>query len=105
MEINLTEKNFKQEVLDSNIPVMIDFWAEWCGPCKMIAPLIEELAKEYSGKIKVCKLNVDDASQLAAQYSIFSIPTLLIFKNGKPIEQLIGAQSKKAISEKLNSVL
>lgn len=105
MAITLTEENFKQEVLDSTIPVLVDFWAEWCVPCKMIAPAIDEISREYAGKVKVCKLNIDNSQQIAMKYSIFSIPTLLIFKGGKPVEQIVGAQPKKAIAERINSVL
>jgi len=102
MAITITEGNFKREVLDSPIPVLVDFWAEWCGPCKMIATIIDEISGEYAGKIKVCKLNVDQDGKVASQYSISAIPTLVIFKNGQPVEHMIGAQSKKVIVEKIN---
>ncbi|HEA47501.1 MAG TPA: thioredoxin [bacterium] len=105
MEITLTEKNFQKEVLESDIPVLVDFWAEWCAPCRMIAPVIEEIAQEYSGRLKVGKLNVDENQNLAAKYSIRSIPTLLIFKEGKVIEQIIGALPKKALKSKIATAL
>lgn len=98
----LTDKNFETEVLKSKLPVLVDFWAEWCGPCKMIAPAIDEIAKDLSGKLKVGKVNVDDAQELAAKYSVMSIPTLFIFKNGKAVEQLVGAMSKAQFLEKIN---
>ncbi len=93
MEIQLTKSNYDSEVLKSNMPVLVDFWASWCGPCQMLAPTIEELAKEYDGKIKVGKVNVDDEGELAAQNAIVSIPTVILFVNGKPAEKLIGAHS------------
>ena len=105
MAITITEENFKREVLDSSIPVLVDFWAEWCGPCKMIAPIIDEISGEYEGKIKVCKLNVDEGGRVASQYSVSAIPTLMIFKNGQPVEQMIGSQSRKVIVEKINKVI
>lgn len=105
MEITVTDNTFKSEVLESNIPVIIDFWAPWCGPCKMIAPVIEQIAKEYSGKIKVCKVNVDENSGIASQYSIMSIPTVLIVKDGEVVDQSIGAVSLDAIREKVNQFI
>lgn len=98
---HLTEKNFEAEVIKSKIPVLVDFWAEWCGPCRMIAPIIEELAKDLDGRMKVTKLNVDEAQQLAADYNIMSIPTLMIFKGGEPVEQIVGAMSKDQLLERI----
>ena len=89
-EITLTQENFEDEVINSDIPVLVDFWATWCGPCKMIAPIVEEIAEEYEGKIKVGKVNVDDEGDLASEYRIASIPTLLIFKNGEIVHTLVG---------------
>ena len=94
MELTLTNENFENEVLHSDIPVVVDFWASWCGPCRMVAPVIEELAREYSGKAKVGKINVDEEAELAVKYGIVSIPTVLIFKNGEVTEKLVGAQSQ-----------
>ena len=94
MEVMLTDVNFKQEVLQSDLPVLVDFWAEWCVPCRMVAPIVEEIAKEYDGKLKVCKLNVDDASGAVSQYGIMSIPTLAIFKDGVIVDKVIGVLSK-----------
>jgi len=92
--LHLTDQSFEQEVLKSNIPVLVDFWAEWCGPCRMIAPIVDEISKEYEGKLKVAKLNVDQAQQTAITYGVMSIPTLIFFKNGKPVDQVVGAMSK-----------
>lgn len=100
-----TNENFKSEVLDSGIPVLVDFWAAWCGPCKMLAPTIEQLAKEFEGKAKVGKVNVDDNQQLAAQFGIMSIPTIIIFKGGKVVEQFIGVQPKGVYVDALNKHL
>lgn len=93
-EISLTDVNFEQEVLKSDKPVLVDFWAEWCGPCLMVAPVVEEISREYQGRLKVCKLNVDGAPHTASNYGIMSIPTLAIFKNGKVVDKVIGAVSK-----------
>src|SRR5216110_2529680 len=90
----LTQDNFQQEVLTSPTPVLVDFWAEWCGPCKMIAPLLDELADEYDGKVKVGKVNIDEQQQLASQYGIRAIPTLLVINKGQVTEQMVGAKSK-----------
>ncbi len=98
-EVVLTEANFEQEVLKSDKPVLVDFWAAWCMPCKVLGPIIDEIAEDYSDRIKVGKLNVDEAGDIAAQYNIISIPTIIIFKDGKPVNQRIGAGSKKAIEE------
>lgn len=103
--ITATEQNFKSEVLESSQPVLVDFWAEWCGPCKMIAPAIEELATEFDGKAKIAKVNVDEVPSLAGEYGIRSIPTLLFFRDGKVVEQLVGAAPKQALADKLNNLL
>ena len=102
---HVTQQNFEGEVLKSSVPVLVDFRAEWCGPCKMIAPIVDELADELSDKLKVTKLNVDDAQEIAAKYNIMSIPTLLIFKGGEPVEQIVGAMSKDQLLEKINQQL
>ncbi|MFC1726223.1 thioredoxin [candidate division KSB1 bacterium] len=103
--ITLTDSNFEEEVLKSKVPVLIDFWAEWCGPCKMIAPSIKEIATEFKGKVKVGKLDVDSNQETTAKYRILNIPTLLYFKEGKVIEQILGAVPKKRIVSTLESIL
>lgn len=100
--LELTDQTFKSEVLDYEGVVLVDFWAPWCGPCRMVAPIVEELAKEYQGKAKVAKLNVDQNPNIAGKYGIMSIPTLMIFKNGQPADQIVGAQPKQAIASKLD---
>jgi len=97
MEIKVTDLDFKQEVLESKLPVLVDFYAEWCGPCQMLAPTIESIAKEYEGKVKVCKLNIDKAPDTAVKYEVMSIPTLAVFDNGKIVDKKIGAISKTEI--------
>lgn len=92
--LTITKDNFDNEVLKSNLPVLVDFWAEWCPPCKMIAPMIDELSTEMQGKLKVGKVNVDDEQDLAVKFNVMSIPTLLVFKGGKPVAQVVGALSK-----------
>jgi thioredoxin 1 len=99
--MELTEEIFEQEVLKATIPVLVDFWAAWCGPCKMIAPIVEELATEYEGKVKIGEVDVDNHQKIVMQYGIRSIPTLLMFKGGKVVEQIVGAAPKKMLVEKL----
>lgn len=101
----LTDDNFESEVMKSDKPVLVDFWAEWCGPCKMIAPAIVELAGEYAGKVKIAKLDVDNNHLTAGKFNIRSIPTLLIFKGGRVVEQIVGAVPKQRIKEKLDATL
>ena len=103
--ITATEDNFKSEVLDSSQPVLVDFWAEWCGPCRMIAPAIEELAADFEGKAKVAKVNVDEQPRLGEQFGVRSIPTILFIQDGKVVEQLVGAAPKEALAEKLNNLI
>lgn len=100
---DVTEKDFQSEVLDSDKPVLVDFWAPWCGPCKIVSPIVEELAEEYSSDMSFTKLNVDDAPNIALKYQVMSIPTLIVFQNGEPVAQVVGALPKKAIKEKLLS--
>ncbi|MBI5530926.1 MAG: thioredoxin [Candidatus Doudnabacteria bacterium] len=104
-EVIITESNFEQEVINSELPVMVDFWAVWCGPCKVLSPIVEELAKEYEGKLKVGKVNVDENNMLAARYGIMSIPTLKFFKGGKMVGELIGAAPKATLEAEINKHL
>jgi len=100
--LHLDEKNFEAEVVKSHLPVLVDFWAEWCGPCKMIGPIIDQLSVELQDKMKIAKVNVDESPQLAGQFNVMSIPTLLIFKEGKPVDQIVGAMPKDKLLAKLS---
>ena len=104
-DLNFTDQNFKTEVLDAKEPVLVDFWAEWCSPCRIVGPIVEELATEYSGKLKVGKLNVDESGQTAQSYGVMSIPSLLIFKNGQVVKTMIGAQSKDSFKREIDAAL
>ncbi len=103
--LHLTDNDFKKEVLQSELPVVVDFWAPWCGPCKAIGPIVEELAKEYQKKIKVAKINIDENGKTATSYGIMSIPTVMFFKNGKVVEQVVGAISKSEFKKKIEANL
>ena len=103
--VELTETNFETEVLKSDKPVLVDFWAPWCMPCKIIAPSVEELAKEFHGKLKVLKLNVDESPDIATELSIFNIPTLVLFKGGQEVSRMVGINSKEALETKIASFL
>ena len=104
-ELALTTADFEAEVLNSSVPVLIDFWAAWCGPCRLIAPHVEALASEYAGKAKVFKVDVDEQGELAERFGILSIPTLLVFKNGKLFDQMVGAGSKQQIAAVLDRAI
>ena len=99
--LHLTDGNFEQEVTKANLPVLVDFWAEWCGPCKAIAPILDQLAVELQGKMKIVKVNVDESPDLAGKFNVMSIPTLLVFKNGRPVDQIVGAMPKDRLMAKL----
>ncbi|MCX7027656.1 MAG: thioredoxin [Spirochaetes bacterium] len=104
-EVTITSENFKSEVLESSLPVLVDFWAEWCMPCRMISPSVEQLAETYKGKLKVGKVNVDEQSEIAAQFGIISIPTLFIFKGGQVARQKVGALPKHEIENLFKDLL
>src|ERR1700729_4374718 len=103
--VTLNQTNFPAEVLKSTAPVLVDFWAEWCGPCKMIAPLLDELAGEYDGRIRIGKVNIDEDQNLATEYGIRAIPTLLVFKGGQVVEQIVGMKSKRDLKASLDKAL
>jgi thioredoxin 1 len=103
--VTLTQENFKSEALQSATPVLVDFWAEWCGPCKMIGPVLDELANEYQGKVKIGKVNIDEHQGLAAEYGVRAIPTLLVIKNGQVAEQMVGAKSKRDLKASLDKAV
>ena len=105
MEYQFNEGNFEKEVLESEVPVLVDFFAEWCGPCKMMGPVIAKLAEEFDGRMKIGKCNVDDNMDLAEQYRVSSIPNMQIFKNGQVVDQIIGAQSESALRDRLTAAL
>ncbi len=103
--VEASTASFKTEVLDSTTPVLVDFWAPWCGPCRMVAPLVEEIAKEYNGKLKVFKVNTDENMDIAIKYTILSIPTLGLFRGGEMVDRIIGAVPKKVIVEKVSKAI
>ncbi len=105
MEVKFTSANFEEEVLKSEIPVLVDFYADWCGPCQMMAPVIEQLAGEYEGRVKIGKLNVDENPDIAVQYKVMSIPTMIIFKNGEVFSKEVGAGSKKDVEKAIGRAL
>ncbi|MFC2061410.1 thioredoxin [Elusimicrobiota bacterium] len=105
MAIEVNDSNFNDEVINSDIPVLVDFWAEWCMPCKMLAPVIDEIAQEYEGRLKVCKLNVDKGVKTAGQYNVMSIPTLILLKNGEVVNEMVGALPKEDIIEKITPLV
>ena len=104
-DLNFTDQTFQQEVLENKGPVVVDFWAPWCGPCRMVSPVIDELAKEYEGKIKIGKMNVDENSQVPGQYGVMSIPSIVFFKNGQPFKTMVGAQSKESYKQEIEQMI
>lgn len=103
--LQVTDASFKQDVLESDIPVLVDFWAPWCGPCRMVAPVVDEIAQQYDGKVKVVKLNTDENPQVASQYGIRSIPTLMIFKGGQRVDMVVGAVPKTTLANTLEKYI
>ena len=103
--LSVTDASFKQDVLESDVPVLVDFWAPWCGPCRMVAPVVDEIAQQYEGKVKVVKLNTDENPNIASQYGIRSIPTLMIFKGGQRVDMVVGAVPKTTLANTLEKYL
>ena len=103
--VHFTDDNFQSDVLKSKLPVLVDFYATWCGPCQMQAPIVEELATEYNGKVMIGKLDVDEANETASKYQILSIPTLMIFKGGRPVSQMVGIQNKSTLMTMINELI
>jgi len=103
--LSVDRENFQAEVMDSSIPVLVDFWAPWCGPCRMVAPVVEELAQDFAGKLKVVKINVDENSALASQYNVMSIPAIMLFKNGQVVEQMVGFKPKATLAATIQNQL
>ena len=103
--LHVTDADFEQEIIKSEIPVMVDFWAEWCGPCKIVGPTVEELVKDYEGKVKIAKMDVDKNRETPTRFGIRNIPTLILFKNGEVVETIVGAHPKSHLEEKLNKLL
>lgn len=104
-DLIFTDASFKQEVLENKGTVVVDFWAPWCGPCKIVGPIVEELAQEYAGKVKIGKINVDENSQTAGEYGVMSIPSIIFFKDGQPVKTMVGAQSKENYKQEIDRLL
>jgi len=105
MVVDVSDQNFDNEVIKSTLPVLVDLWAPWCSPCRMVAPVIEKLAEKYNGKVKFCRVNVDDNSQTPTKYGVMSIPTLMLFKDGKAVDTVIGAVPEQALQSKIDALL